>query len=85
MSDNALCWSRLDPVKDDQPPTFLLDSVGKTSLMNQYVKKKFINHYKTTIGADFLNKHLVLDDEVNINLQVSRTLGLLVSVLYRFC
>ena len=52
--------------------------------MNQYVKKKFINHYKTTIGADFLNKHLVLDDEVNINLQVSRTLGLLVSVLYRF-
>src|SRR5689334_19106989 len=28
-------------------------SVGKTSLMNQYVNKKFSNQYKATIGADF--------------------------------
>ena len=34
--------------------------VGKTSLMNQYVNKKFSNQYKATIGADFLTK------EVNI-------------------
>ncbi|VFV44829.1 ras-related protein rab-7a [Lynx pardinus] len=30
--------------------------VGKTSLMNQYVNKKFSNQYKATIGADFLTK-----------------------------
>lgn len=32
------------------PNTFL--SVGKTSLMNQYVNKRFSNQYKATIGAD---------------------------------
>eukprot|EP00494_Astrolonche_serrata_P022297 UN22554 len=30
--------------------------VGKTSLMNQYVNKKFSNQYKATIGADFLTR-----------------------------
>ena len=30
--------------------------VGKTSLMNQYVNKKFNTQYKATIGADFLTK-----------------------------
>ncbi|KAG6481291.1 hypothetical protein ZIOFF_057887 [Zingiber officinale] len=30
--------------------------VGKTSLMNQYVNQKFINQYKATIGADFLDQ-----------------------------
>jgi Ras-related protein Rab-7A len=29
-----------------------LRSVGKTSLMNQYVNKRFSNQYKATIGAD---------------------------------
>ncbi|XP_010876457.1 ras-related protein Rab-7a isoform X2 [Esox lucius] len=32
--------------------------VGKTSLMNQYVNKKFSNQYKATIGADFLTKEI---------------------------
>ena len=32
--------------------------VGKTSLMNQYVNKKFSNQYKATIGADFLTKEV---------------------------
>merc|ERR1712106_90991 len=30
--------------------------VGKTSLMNQYVNKRFTSQYKATIGADFLTK-----------------------------
>lgn len=30
----------------------VLYSVGKTSLMNQYVNKRFSNQYKATIGAD---------------------------------
>ncbi|KAJ6534854.1 small GTPase superfamily [Mycena capillaripes] len=36
--------------------------VGKTSLMNQYVNRQFNNHYKATIGADFLTKELMVDD-----------------------
>ncbi|KAI8025734.1 Ras-related protein RABG3e [Camellia lanceoleosa] len=38
--------------------------VGKTSLMNQYVNKKFSNQYKATIGADFLNKEMQFEDRL---------------------
>lgn len=44
--------------------------VGKTSLMNQYVNKKFSNQYKATIGADFLTKEVMVDDRV-VTMQVS--------------
>jgi Ras-related protein Rab-7A len=47
-------------------------SVGKTSLMNQYVNKRFSNQYKATIGADFLTKEVVVDDRV-VTMQVSNT------------
>ena len=43
--------------------------VGKTSLMNQYVNKRFSNQYKATIGADFLTKDVVIDDRV-VTMQV---------------
>jgi Ras-related protein Rab-7A len=38
------------------------NSVGKTSLMNQYVSNKFTNQYKATIGADFLTKEVTVED-----------------------
>uniref|UniRef100_T1JBV4 Ras-related protein Rab-7a n=1 Tax=Strigamia maritima TaxID=126957 RepID=T1JBV4_STRMM len=38
--------------------------VGKTSLMNQYVNKKFSNQYKATIAFDFLTKELMIDDRL---------------------
>ncbi|CAN0866834.1 Ras-related protein Rab7 [Linum grandiflorum] len=38
--------------------------VGKTSLMNQYVNKKFSNQYKATIGADFLTKEVEFEDRL---------------------
>ena len=38
--------------------------VGKTSLMNQYVNKKFANQYKATIGANFLTKEVTVDERV---------------------
>ncbi|KAL9628858.1 MAG: hypothetical protein Q9164_007125 [Protoblastenia rupestris] len=38
--------------------------VGKTSLMNQYVNKKFSTSYKATIGADFLTKEVTVDDRI---------------------
>ncbi|KAJ7283120.1 hypothetical protein O6H91_Y346700 [Diphasiastrum complanatum] len=43
--------------------------VGKTSLMNQYVNKKFNNQYKATIGADFLTKEVQVDDRL-VTMQV---------------
>ena len=48
-----------------------LYSVGKTSLMNQFVNKKFSNQYKATIGADFLTKEVMVDDRL-VTMQVSR-------------
>jgi GTPase SAR1 family protein len=48
-------------------------SVGKTSLMNQYVNKRFSNQYKATIGADFLTKEVVVDDRV-VTMQVGESL-----------
>lgn len=43
--------------------------VGKTSLMNQFVNKKFSNQYKATIGADFLTKEVMVDDRL-VTMQV---------------
>ena len=48
-------------------------SVGKTSLMNQYVNKKFSAQYKATIGADFLTKEVEVDDRV-VTMQVCKQL-----------
>jgi Ras-related protein Rab-7A len=48
--------------------------VGKTSLMNQYVKKKFSGSYKATIGADFLTKEVMVDDRI-VTMQIWDTAG----------
>ena len=53
-------------------------SVGKTSLMNQYVNKKFSSQYKATIGADFLTKEVVVDERL-VTMQVCHS-GWLCSV-----
>eukprot|EP01134_Creolimax_fragrantissima_P004232 CFRG4232T1 len=48
--------------------------VGKSSLMNQFVTKKFSSQYKATIGADFLTKEVIVDDRV-VTLQIWDTAG----------
>lgn len=48
--------------------------VGKTSLMHQYVSKKFDNRYKATIGADFLTKDVEIDGQA-VALQIWDTAG----------
>ncbi|CAO3656533.1 unnamed protein product [Mucor hiemalis] len=48
--------------------------VGKTSLMNQYVNKKFSGQYKATIGADFLTKEVMVDDKL-VTMQIWDTAG----------
>ena len=55
-------------------------SVGKTSLMNQYVNKKFSSQYKATIGADFLTKEVVVDErlvtmQVRLRFSLAKTRG----------
>lgn len=53
-------------------------SVGKTSLMNQYVSKKFNNQYKATIGADFLTKEVQVNhngDQRLVTMQIWDTAG----------
>lgn len=49
--------------------------VGKTNLLNCYVFKKFDSRYKSTIGADFVSKEIVLDDGTNVALQLWDTAG----------
>jgi len=48
--------------------------VGKTSLMNQFVNKKFSSQYKATIGADFLTKEVMVDDRL-VTMQIWDTAG----------
>eukprot|EP00161_Ancyromonas_sigmoides_P018806 TRINITY_DN5238_c2_g1_i4.p1 TRINITY_DN5238_c2_g1~~TRINITY_DN5238_c2_g1_i4.p1 ORF type:complete len:205 (+),score=91.56 TRINITY_DN5238_c2_g1_i4:163-777(+) len=48
--------------------------VGKTSLMNQYVNKKFSVQYKATIGADFLTKEVMVEDRL-VTMQIWDTAG----------
>ncbi|XP_006654709.1 ras-related protein Rab7-like [Oryza brachyantha] len=48
--------------------------VGKTSLMNQYVNKKFSQQYKATIGADFVTKEVLIEDRL-VTLQIWDTAG----------
>uniref|UniRef100_A0A7R9VEB4 Uncharacterized protein n=1 Tax=Chlamydomonas euryale TaxID=1486919 RepID=A0A7R9VEB4_9CHLO len=48
--------------------------VGKTSLMNQFVQKKFTKEYKATIGADFLTREIEVDDKT-VTMQIWDTAG----------
>jgi len=48
--------------------------VGKTSLMNQYVQKKFDTRYKATIGAEFLSKEINIDGQ-DVKVQIWDTAG----------
>lgn len=61
-------WSPC-PSMCSEVPIYFCFSVGKTSLMNQYVNKKFSNQYKATIGADFLTKEVMVDDRL-VTMQV---------------
>lgn len=47
---------------------------GKTSLMNQYVNQRFSKQYKTTIGADFTTKEVLVGDKL-VTMQIWDTAG----------
>jgi len=48
--------------------------VGKTSLMDRYVHRKWAAQYKATIGADFLTNNVEVDDRM-VTLQIWDTAG----------
>lgn len=48
---------------------FIYISVGKTSLLYQYVNHQFISTFKSTLGADFLLKQIMVDGQL-VSLQV---------------
>lgn len=72
MTFNLLSYQSIVPA-DCLDVLILLFSVGKTSLMNQYVNKKFSNQYKATIGADFLTKEVTVDDRL-VTMQVKASI-----------
>jgi Ras-related protein Rab-7A len=39
-------------------------AVGKTSVIQMFEHSKFTDNFKPTIGADFSNKELTLDDRI---------------------
>ena len=49
--------------------------VGKTSLLHQYVHRRFNNNYKSTIGADLLKKDVTIDEKL-VTLQIWDTAGM---------
>ena len=49
-------------------------SVGKTSLIKQYAKNEFKESYSATIGAEFLSKKLLINDQ-EVSLQLVDTAG----------
>lgn len=48
--------------------------VGKTSLIQMFEHNKFNQSFKPTIGADFSNKEITLDDRI-VTLQIWDTAG----------
>lgn len=57
--------------------------VGKTSLMNQYVKKQFYDYTSQTIGINFETKEIVVDERV-VTMRVNITLCPLCILLIYF-
>jgi small GTP-binding protein len=43
---------------------------GKTSLIRQYIRHCFTEGYRMTVGVDFANKMLTLDDQTQVQLQL---------------
>ena len=48
--------------------------VGKSSLIHFFQKGQFSDHFKPTIGADFANREVVVEDKICV-LQIWDTAG----------
>eukprot|EP00483_Globobulimina_turgida_P006451 UN06461 len=48
--------------------------VGKTSIMNRWITEKYSEQYKATIGADFLTKEVMIENNL-VSMQIWDTAG----------
>ena len=62
------------PTNPPYPSVSSHHSVGKTSLMERYVERRFSHQYKATIGADFFTHEAYIDDQY-VHLQIWDTAG----------
>ena len=74
MGAQPSCWLHPTPQAwlcsaQPHPCPFHPTSVGKTSLLHQYVHKTFYEDYRTTLGASILTK-VVAVDKTPLKLQV---------------
>jgi Ras-related protein Rab-7A len=49
--------------------------VGKTSMIQMFEHSKFTTNFKPTIGADFSNKEIKLDENRVVTMQIWDTAG----------
>lgn len=50
-------------------------AVGKTSVIGRYITNTFTEVYKSSIGCEFKNKKIDIDEESQVNLQIWDTAG----------
>lgn len=68
-------FSRIVPIRCYRwTISYRVRRVGKTSLLNQYVHRRYSNQYRASIGADFLTKEVMIDDKL-VTLQIWDTAG----------
>jgi GTPase SAR1 family protein len=63
-------------VLGDQGIFIAHSGVGKSSLINRYIKGEFSEQYNVTVGVEFASKMMVLDEKVTVRLQIWDTVGL---------
>lgn len=56
---------------------------GKSAVIAQYCNKKFISQYKSTIGADFITKEVLVDDKL-VTMQVCIILCVNLCMIFNF-
>ena len=44
--------------------------VGKSCLINRYIKGEFTNQYNVTVGVEYASKILAIDDKTTVRLQI---------------
>lgn len=67
-------------MKEKQDKTFKMIiigpiGVGKSSLLNKFIRGEFKEGYNTTLGVQFFSKTVQIDGETHIKLQIWDTAG----------
>ena len=44
--------------------------VGKTAILNKYIKGEFTDQYNVTVGVEFTSKTIKIDDKLQVKMQI---------------